>query len=110
MTEWQTLVHSLGERRPPSLDEVRDAHLLQRRREILAARHAGRAIQAHEQAAETERRILELASKRLVDVDDLHEAIRKTRHHLRQVAARMVEDGRLETKLGSYGKKYWRAI
>lgn len=106
---WGVLVNSLGERRPQSSDEVRDAHAAQIKRDRLKAMKEGRYRQAVEQTAETEKKILKVVARlKLACIDDLKNELGMTAHHLRTVAMNMVTDGRLAIKVGTYGKKFWR--
>lgn len=108
-TMWADQIARLPLRPPPTLDETRDEQSAQVKRDRLKAIREGRARQAIEQAAETEQKIIKLANKSIVCIDDLRNGIGMSAHHLRQVAMSMVEDGRLQVVVGSYGKKYWRA-
>lgn len=106
---WQVMIESLGKRTPPTSDEVRDKHSAELKRQRLEAIQKTRAQQGMEQTALTEKKILAVTKRvKLVCVDDLRDELKMTAHHLRTVANKMVEDGRLSIVLGSYGKKYWK--
>ena len=106
---WAVLVSSLASRPMPTLDELRDSHNREVKRERMTRMAEGRTKQAIEQIATTEQAIYALVKKeRHVPLSEMHEKLNLTEHHLRQVCNRMTEDGRLQVVTGSYGKKYWR--
>ena len=106
---WIVLTNSLTKRRPPTADQERDAHNAKIRADRLRAIKEGRYRQSIEQKAETEKKILNVCKKlKLACIDDLRELVGMTAHHIRNVAMSMVKDGRLEIKVGTYGKKFWR--
>lgn len=109
MSMWLTQIQSLATRRAPTSDEIRDAHNAQVKSERLKAIKAGKYRQELERWAETEQQVFAVVKKvGSATIDDLKAEIGVAAYHLRQVATKMVEDGRLEVIVGQYGKKFWK--